>query len=569
MPSSNIEVTAVYKDPLPIAASADAYVRGGDYADANYGSDPIIEIKTSTANLTDHREGFLKFDLSSLPETVSSARLRIHVNTNTGGTRHSCFFVDDDSWTEDGITYNNKPVVGTRLDTKGVPFNGNWIEFDVTNQVINELQGDKTISFQIADELENIFIIYESKEGANAPILSYGAPGGSNNFTITANPGSNGSITPGGSYTLIEGSDQTFSITPDTFYEIEDVLVDGVSVGAVSSYTFTNVTEDHTISASFLEIITHTITASADSDGSITPAGNIELIEGSDQTFTIIADTDFEIEDVLVDGTSVGAVSSYTFTNVTSDHTISVSFVEVTHTIKASAESNGSITPEGDVTVIEGFNQTFFIGADPGYEIGDVLVDGSSVGAVPRYTFNNVTADHTISASFVQVMHSITASAGSNGSITPEGTITVAEGSDQTFDIVADTDFEIEDVLVDGTSVGAVSSYTFTNVKNDHSIVAEFVSVPDSTNTSAHSIGNMAQSNSSIMIFPNPTDGEITIRGIDGKAYVRIVDLLGKEIMNMQFSGNNTLNLSRINAGIYFIEVRDKNRCIIERLIKE
>ena len=58
------------------------------------------------------------------------------------------------------------------------------------------------------------------------------------------------------------GADQAFTITPDARYHVADVLVDGVSVGAVTSYTFTNVTANHTIAATFA-IDTYTITASA------------------------------------------------------------------------------------------------------------------------------------------------------------------------------------------------------------------------------------------------------------------------------------------------------------------
>jgi hypothetical protein len=50
---------------------------------------------------------------------------------------------------------------------------------------------------------------------------------------------------------LLCGSNQTFTITPDPNHHVLDVLVDGVSVGAVTSYTFTNVTAAHTIAASF------------------------------------------------------------------------------------------------------------------------------------------------------------------------------------------------------------------------------------------------------------------------------------------------------------------------------
>ena len=70
------------------------------------------------------------------------------------------------------------------------------------------------------------------------------------------------------------------------------------------------------------------------------------------------------------------------------------------YTIEASAGSNGEISPDGNVSVDQGDDQTFRITADDGYEIADVLVDGESVGAVSRYTFENVRDDHTIEAEF-------------------------------------------------------------------------------------------------------------------------------------------------------------------------
>ena len=82
-------------------------------------------------------------------------------------------------------------------------------------------------------------------------VLAYGA-GQSMTYTITASAGLHGFINPSGNVTVNQGSDKLFTITPDAGYQIEDVLIDGSSVGAVSSYTFTNVTEDHTISATFI-----------------------------------------------------------------------------------------------------------------------------------------------------------------------------------------------------------------------------------------------------------------------------------------------------------------------------
>ena len=70
-------------------------------------------------------------------------------------------------------------------------------------------------------------------------------------FTITASAGTGGSISPNGSVFVAEGSDKVFTITPNSGYHIADVQVDGISVGAVSTYTFTDVVANHTISATF------------------------------------------------------------------------------------------------------------------------------------------------------------------------------------------------------------------------------------------------------------------------------------------------------------------------------
>jgi len=70
-------------------------------------------------------------------------------------------------------------------------------------------------------------------------------------YTITATSGDHGSIAPTGVVAVTEGEDKTFTITPDTDYQVADVLVESASMGAVDEYTFEDVTEDHTISVTF------------------------------------------------------------------------------------------------------------------------------------------------------------------------------------------------------------------------------------------------------------------------------------------------------------------------------
>jgi hypothetical protein len=70
--------------------------------------------------------------------------------------------------------------------------------------------------------------------------------------------------------------------------------------------------------------------------------------------------------------------------------------------------------------------------------------------------------------------YTITASAGTGGTISPSGSVSVTSGSKKSFSIAASSGYTISNVAVDGSSVGAVSSYTFTNVTGNHAISATF-----------------------------------------------------------------------------------------------
>jgi len=71
--------------------------------------------------------------------------------------------------------------------------------------------------------------------------------------------------------------------------------------------------------------------------------------------------------------------------------------------------------------------------------------------------------------------YTISASAGSNGSISPSGSVAVSSGADQSFSINPNQSYRVADVVVDGSSVGSIITYTFDHVDRDHTIVASFV----------------------------------------------------------------------------------------------
>ena len=146
-----------------------------------------------------------------------------------------------------------------------------------------------------------------------------------NAYTITPTAGTNGTITPGTAQTVNHGSSKTFAIEAAPGYHIVDVLKGGASIGTSSSVTFSNVTVDHILSATFA-INAYTITPTAGANGTITPGTAQTVNHGSSKTFAIEAAPGYHIVDVLKGGVSVGAVSSVTFANVTGNHTLSATF---------------------------------------------------------------------------------------------------------------------------------------------------------------------------------------------------------------------------------------------------
>ncbi|MPM69806.1 hypothetical protein SDC9_116754 [bioreactor metagenome] len=95
-----------------------------------------------------------------------------------------------------------------------------------------------------------------------------------------------------------------------------------------------------------------------------------------------------------------GTVCAYTLTAKTTTSGSGGSTVTAAYTIAAEAGAGGSISPSGSASVAKSSSKTYTVTADTGYEIADVLVDGKNVGAVTSFTFEDVTANHTISASF-------------------------------------------------------------------------------------------------------------------------------------------------------------------------
>jgi len=288
-------------------------------------------------------------------------------------------------------------------------------------------------------------------------------------FSITATAYGPGSVTPAGvTWVTLNGS-QGYSITPNLGANIDSVLIDGVNQGVQTVWNFTNVTSSHTITGYF-SWDSLSITATAYGPGSVTPAGVTWLSYGSNQSYAITPNVGAHIDSVVVDGVNVGVQTNWDFINVTVNHTIVGYFSLDTFSITATAYGPGSVTPAGVTWVSYGGSQGYTITPNIGASIDSVLIDGVNQGVQTVWNFTNVQANHTIAGFFSLDSFTITSSTGPNGTISPLGITRVIAGGSQAYIMTPDPGYAVLDVLVDGSSVGPASNYTFTNVQANHTI---------------------------------------------------------------------------------------------------
>ncbi len=296
---------------------------------------------------------------------------------------------------------------------------------------------------------------------------------GINTYTISASAGIGGTIDPSGVLSVDFGASRTFLITSDAGYQLDGLFVDGIHTDSTTSYTFINVTDDHTINATFIRA-QFTITATAGGGGSISPSGGVTVLRGGTQRFTFTPNAGYHLDELQVDGLHQDSATGYTFQNVTDDHTIDVSFAIDTYIISATAGSNGTIDPEGNINISYGSNRTFTFLPEPGYHVDSLFVDFVHVDSTTSYTFYNVNSYHAIHVTFAIDKFTITAGSSAGGTIDPSGIVVVDFGEDKEFSFEPNTGYNFDSLFVDGSYVDSAARYTFSNIIANHTIYAKF-----------------------------------------------------------------------------------------------
>ncbi len=445
--------------------------------------------------------------------------------------------------------------------------------------------------FQNCDDLRFAFV-YTGKGGAQISVdnVQLYADVREDYIAVTATSGEGGAIDPAGTTLVKKGTSKTFNVVPATGYEVANVVVDGTDLGPISYYTFERVGTDHTISATFQKAqaggeiaIFSVLTTVAGEGGAVQPAGQTKVATGEKVNVTFVPDEGYQLSSVKVNGRKVEvADNTYALTMdqnyaVTADFEVIPDVPQVMFendfesvsgdkfpfhgwTVKAqdtnstwkqytyynwkyegndskhayitndeAAQDEYLISPVVDLSATRDgvltfdfaygehgiknktFTATVEVSTDggktwnaiwnfqdsyTGQQASNYIISGSAEVPVPaeynvagvqfafRYVHPNEDTTGQLAIDNVKLMavetgeaaqkYTIAATAGEGGSITPNGDVSVKEGASQTFAVAADNGYEIADVLVDGSSVGAVESYTFSDVKANHTISASF-----------------------------------------------------------------------------------------------
>jgi hypothetical protein len=297
-------------------------------------------------------------------------------------------------------------------------------------------------------------------------------------YTITASAGANGSILPSGSITTNAGVNLTFTATPAANFTVDTWSVDSAPVQTGgANYTLMNIQAAHTVSVTF-KPITYTLTVSAGANGSILPNGSVTTNDGSSVTFTATPSANFTVDKWSVDGTVVQAGGgNYILTNIQAAHTVSVTFKSITYTLTVSAGANGSILPNGSVTTNAGSSVTFTATPAANYTVDTWSVDSAPVqtgGA--NYTLTNIQGAHTVLVTFKPITYTLTVSAGTNGSILPNGSVTTNAGASVTFTATPSANYVVSTWSVDSVTVQTGgANYTLTNIQGAHTVSVTFL----------------------------------------------------------------------------------------------
>ena len=228
---------------------------------------------------------------------------------------------------------------------------------------------------------------------------------------------------------------------------------------------------------------------------------------------------------------------------------------EVTATVNP--ENAGTVEGAGEYILDE--EVVLMAVGNEGWKFSGWYQGGDLVSTENPYRFD-CEGDAQYEVRFEEITYTITLSAGEGGTVSPSGEQSVKAGEDLAVTITANEGYVIEDVLVDGQSVGARESYTFETVTADHSLEATFK--PD--------VANESEDKAGLHVYPNPYAEELHVESAWPMESIRILDLQGRETVRYELNGQQAVSLRPVlPEGLYLLVVEQANgQTAVHRIVK-
>ena len=290
-----------------------------------------------------------------------------------------------------------------------------------------------------------------------------------NTYTIVATAGPGGAIEPEGQIKVNHGDDREFIITPDTGYEIADVVVDGFSVGAIANYTFNNVVSDHTIDASFSQL-EYTITVSASPAEGGTVSGGGVYKHGEQVNLAAQAKGSYRFVNWTENGNELSTDPEYSII-AASNRQLVANFAEKTYELTIIVSGQGSIQRDPD-KVLYSSGEIVKLTAIP--EVGWRFKNWSgALGGNANPAYITMNSNRTVTANFSRSQYSIVLSRNPTDGGTATGGGVYYHGDIVTVKATANDGFEFFNWTEGGNEASTDTEYSFV-ASSDRMLVANF-----------------------------------------------------------------------------------------------
>ena len=295
-----------------------------------------------------------------------------------------------------------------------------------------------------------------------------------------------------------DGGSCTISASPNNNYVFRGWYEGGNLISSTGQATINNVTDDHTFVAKFERQSCYVRTGVNNGDGgTITASQSVPY--GGKMTITAKANNGYSFAGFVENNKTISNASSIELNNITTDRNITAVFNRDQCKVNVSVYPQDTGKYEGAGTYNKGAKVQLSATAYDGYEFAGWSINSQIVSKDTKYTIDSIKSDLNVVANFMKknaTTYRITSGiANAGGTISPSGDNNVPEGSSVTYNVMAQAGYRITAVVVDGTNIGAVSSYTFNNVRGGHNITASFEKIPE-TPKKSNTTGSTTKKNS-------------------------------------------------------------------------